>query len=118
MLRAFDAVKSGVRLQRDALNCRIQFLETPGRADEGPGGAEHGDKMRDASFGLPPDFIGSGVIMRAPVGVVRILVGIKIKIGMAFGKLAGNLDGAVGTFSGIGVDNVGAVGLEDALTLR
>src|SRR5271170_7809073 len=109
MLRAFNAMESGVGLQRDATDLRIQFLQAAGGSDESPGGAEHGHEMRDASFSLLPDFVCRGFVMRAPVGLVRILVGVEIKIRMALRILAGNFDGAIGAFGGVGVDDLCAV---------
>ena len=49
--------------------------------------------------------------MRTPVGVIGVLIGIEIKIGMALGKLARNLDRAIGAFGRIGVDDIRAISL-------
>ena len=98
-------------MQRDAADPRIQLFQTAGGADKGSGGAEHGDEVGDASLGLLPDFVRGGFVMGAPVGVVRILIGVEIKIGMALCVLACDLHGAVGTFSGVGVDDICAVRL-------
>jgi len=65
--------------------------------------------MRDASFSLLPDFVCGGFIMRAPVGVVRILIGVEVKIGITLDILTRDLDGAVGAFGGVGVDDICAV---------
>src|ERR1700682_3427827 len=73
--------------------------------------------MRDASFGLLPDFVRGGFVMRAPVGVVRILIGIEVKIGIALGILARDLDGAVGALGGIGVNDICAVCLQNPFSL-
>src|ERR1019366_873284 len=107
--RAFDAMEGGVGLQRDTANLWIQLLQPARGADEGSGGAEHGDEMRNTPFGLLPDFVGGGFIVGTPVGVVRILIGVKIEIGMALGILARDLEGAVGAFGRVGVDDICAV---------
>src|SRR5450631_2293150 len=117
VLGAFDSVERRVGLQRDALHGRVQFFEATRGPDEGAAGAEHRDKMRNASLGLLPDFVGGPVIVRFPVGVVGILVGIEILIGMLGGELAGQADGAVGAIGGIGIKNVGAIAMQDLLAL-
>ena len=73
--------------------------------------------MRDASLGLLPDFVGGAVIVSLPVGVVGILVGVEILIGMFGGEFAGHANGAVGTVGGIGVNNVGAVAVQNLFAL-
>jgi len=109
MLGAFDAVKWRVRLQRDATDVRIEFSQASRRADESSSRPHDRYKMRDAAFGLLPDFVRGGEVMRAPVGVIGILVGIEIKIGMLYREFMGDAGGAVGTFSGIGEDDICAV---------
>src|SRR5579863_5910405 len=69
--------------------------------------------MRDSSLGLLPDFVGGAVIMGFPVGIVGILVGVEILIGMFCGQFAGHANGAVGSISRVGVNNVGAVAVQD-----
>ena len=109
--RFFDAVEGGVGLERDAADLWIQLLQTTRGTDEGSSSAEHGDEVSDATFGLLPDFVRGGIVVREPVGVVRILIRVKIKIGMAVGVLARDVHGAVGAFGGIGEDDICAVRL-------
>jgi hypothetical protein len=64
MFGALDAVKGRVRLQRDALDCWIQFLQAARCSYECAAGSQHGREVRDAPGGLPPDFIGcSGIVV-------------------------------------------------------
>ena len=109
VLCPFDAVERGIGLERNAANLGIQFFQPACRPDEGSGGAEHGDEVGDAAFGLLPDFVRCAFVMRAPVGVIRILICIKIQIGMALGELPRNFDGSVRTFGRIGIDDICAV---------
>src|SRR5258706_10296926 len=109
MLGAFDPVERRIRLQRYATDSRIQLFQSPGGADESSSRPHDRNKMRDASFGLLPDFVGSGLVVRAPVGVVGILVRVEIKIGMLFRELVGDPGSAVGAFSGIREDDICAV---------
>src|SRR5580658_9073413 len=73
--------------------------------------------MRDPALSLLPDFVGGSVIVGLPVGLVGVLVGVEIFFGMLRGELAGHPDGAVGTVGGIGINDVGAVALQDLLAL-
>src|ERR1700687_1085197 len=98
MLRSFDAVERRVGLERDAADFWIQLLQSPRGPHACPRGPKHGDEMRDTSLRLLPDFVRGGVIMRPPVSIVRILIRIKIKIGMLRRILPRNLDGPIGTF--------------------
>ena len=66
--------------------------------------------MRDASLSLLPDFARGGFVMGAPVGVIRILVRIKTKIGMAFSILTRDLYRSIGALRRIGIDDICAVG--------
>ncbi len=111
MFRPLNSMEGGVGLQRNAADVRIQLFQSARGSDECSRCPEHGNEVRDAAFGLLPDFIGRGQVMRPPVGFIRILVSIKIKIGMAFGQLARNLDRSIGPFRGIGEDDICAISL-------
>src|SRR5882757_3681803 len=102
MLCSFDTVKGRIRLQRDATNVRIEFFQPACCADESSGRPHDRNKVRDTALGLLPDFISGGLVMRAPVSIIGILIGVKIKIRMFLRKLVSDLGGAVGTFPGIG----------------
>src|SRR5579871_771274 len=73
--------------------------------------------MGDAALRLLPDFVGCRVVVRLPVGVVRILVGIEVLIRVSRGQLPRHADGAVRSVAGIRINNVGAIALQDLLTL-
>ena len=73
--------------------------------------------MGDTSFRLLPDFVGRAMVVSLPVGGVRILVGIVIKIGMLRVEFARHADGAVGSIGRVGVNDVRAVGVQNAFAL-
>ncbi len=73
--------------------------------------------MGDLAFGLVPDLVGGGAVVRAPVFVVGVLVGVEVAVGFGGGQLAGFADGAVGAVGGVGPDDLGSVGGEKALAL-
>ncbi len=78
VLQTFQSIEGRIGFERNALDGGIQFLQSPRRADKCAAGAQAGQKMRDAAFSLPPDFVRRGFIMRAPVVVVRVLVGVPV----------------------------------------
>src|SRR5271165_4898511 len=57
VLPSFQAMKGSVRLQADAANRGIQFLEAPCGAHKCSAGAKPGNEMSDPSGGLLPDFV-------------------------------------------------------------
>ncbi len=119
MLRAFDAVKRRVGLQRDARDLRVQLLQSARRAHKSSAGPKHGDEVCHPAFGLPPDFVsGSVCVVRAPVGIVRVLIGIVIAFGIGGGHLPRLQDRAVGAFAGIGINDLGTVSPKNPLPLR
>ena len=73
--------------------------------------------MRDTSFRLLPDFVGCAMVVSLPVGIVRILVGVVVKIGMLRGEFARDANRAIGSFGGIGINDVRAVGVQDSFAL-
>jgi len=73
--------------------------------------------VSDASLSLLPDFVSRGQIVSFPVGLVGILVGVEILIGMIAGQFARHANGAVGAVTGIGIDDVGTVSLQNLLAL-
>src|SRR5712671_1894061 len=74
--------------------------------------------MSNAPFGLLPNLVRRSVIVREPIGVVRILVGVKIQIRMLGGKFASRTDRAIGTLARIGINDVGAVSVQNLLALN
>src|SRR5258705_9704833 len=109
MLGPFDPVERRIGLQRNATDEWVQLFQSPGGADKSSRRTHDRNKVRDASFRLLPDLVGSGLVMRAPVGVVGILVRVEIKIGMLLCELVRDPRSAVGTFPGIGEDDICAV---------
>ena len=56
--------------------------------------------------------------MRQPIRIVGILISVEIQIRTLGGQFARHADSAVGSVAGIGIDNIGAVGLQDFLALN
>src|SRR5580704_7244335 len=73
--------------------------------------------MGDTSFGLLPDFIGCAMVVSLPVGVVGILVGVEIFFRSIREKFTGFADCAVRAVGGIGINDVGAVGVQNVFAL-
>ena len=68
--------------------------------------------MRYAPRGLLPDFISSSVeVMRAPVGVVGILIGVVILFRIFGNHLARLANRAIRAFSGIGGNDSCAISI-------
>ena len=74
--------------------------------------------MRDASFCLLPDFVGCAMVVGLPVGIVGILVGVKIFLRISGIKFTSGSNRSVGAVTGIGVNNVGAIRMQNALALH
>src|SRR5512147_414453 len=98
MLGAFKAVKGRVGLERDAADFGIQFLQAARSADESSSRPHDRSKVCDVAFSLLPDFVGGGAIVRAPVGVVRVLVGVEIKVRFLLREFMSYSGSAVGAF--------------------
>src|SRR5581483_3616576 len=117
VLGALNAVEGGIRLERDASHPRVQLFEPSRGADERATCAQHGNKMRDAPLGLLPDLVGGAKVVSTPVRVIGILIRIKILVGSARMKFAGVTDRAVRSLGRVGIDDVRAVSLQNALAL-
>ena len=96
----------------------FKLLQPPRRADERAAGAEPRHVVRHAAFRLLENLGSGGQIMGAPVGGVIVLVRVEIKLGIFLGQAAHPANGAVGAFHGVGVDNLRAVGFQNALALH
>jgi hypothetical protein len=118
VLQPFEPVKRGVRLHGDALDGGVHLLEAAGDAHEGAAGAQAGNKMRDAPAGLVPDFEPGAVVVRLPVGVVRILVHVAEARRVVPNQLTSAQDGAVGAAIRVGPLYCGAVCVQDVFALR
>src|SRR5437660_11142280 len=106
MLGAFNPVERRIRLQRNAANLPIEFFQTTRRADESSGRSQDRYKMRDASLSLLPDLVRGSLIMRAPVGSVRILVGVKVKIRLLLRDFVRNPSSPIRSFSRVRKDDI------------
>src|SRR5713226_10702314 len=115
MLPTLQAVERGVGLQADAANRRVELFQAARYADKRSAGAQAGDKMGDAPAGLLPDFVGGGLVVRAPVCRIGVLVGIEILSGLAGVDFARAADGAVRTLVRRGNHQLDAVRLKDPL---
>ena len=69
--------------------------------------------MRDPSLSLLPDFVGRPVIVSFPVGLVRILIRIKILVGMIASQFTCHANRAIGSVGRIGIENICAVALQN-----
>ena len=85
---------------------RVEFVEAAGGAHEGAGGAEAGDEVGDAAFGLLPDLVGGAVVVGEPVVGVAVLVGVEVFFGFVGGEIAGFADGTVGAVGGVGPEDL------------
>src|ERR687893_2265157 len=117
VLHALEAVERRVGLEGDDLNFRVVLLEARARPDEGAARAETSDEVRDLTFGLLPDLGRRGLVVRARVGRVLVLVGVEVPLGV-LGVQAPRLpDGAVGALAGVGEHHLDAVGAQYLLAL-
>ncbi len=89
VLEAFEAVEGRVGLHGDALDARVELVQAAGGAHEGAAGAEAGDEVGDAAFGLLPDFVGGAVVVGEPVVVVAVLVGVEVFFGFGWRRVRG-----------------------------
>ena len=117
VLPSFEPVEGSVRLQADAANRRIQFLEAPRGADKSSAGAEPGDEMSDAPGGLFPDFVRRGLIMGAPIGRVAVLIHIKIPARLGGDNFLRAQNRSVRAFIARRDDQLGAKSLQNFLAL-
>ena len=93
----------------------IEFAQAARGADECAARAEACDEMRDAAFGLIPDFVGGAVIVGLPVRGIAVLIGIKIFFRIGGDDFVDFANGAVGGFVARSHDEFGAERGEDAL---
>src|SRR4051794_36221960 len=111
MLRALDSMERRVWLQRNASDIRIQLPKPPCRANKRSSGSHDRDQVCDASRSLLPDFVRCRRVVRAPVRIIGILVGVKILLGIFLREFMGDTSGAVRSLSRIGKDDICAVRL-------
>lgn len=114
MFEPFQPVQGGIGLKRNKSDIGVIFPQASSCVDEGACGAQFGGEMRDAPFGLVPDFDTPCFVMGLPVGRVVILIGIVEPFGVLDVELACHADSAIGAFEEICKDNFGSIGFENA----
>ena len=117
MLQSFYAVQRRVGLNCNQPHVAIVFAQTPSRSNERAAGSDSSHKMCDASFGLSNDLGSGGVIVRAPIRRVVVLVCIEVT-GRIGGQNTARLgDRPIRPLHGIGEHQLRAVGLQQSLPL-
>ena len=86
-------------------------------ADERAAGAETGDEMRQPSAGLLDDLRRGRVVVRAPVAVVAVLIGIEVAIGI-LGVTAGAPRGSRRRCSSSGLVRISSAPSARRISLR
>ena len=84
----------GVGRDRDDFYRWVVFLEPPGHAHQGAAGAKAGDEHIDVGDGLD-DFRAGGLVVRAGVALVAILVHHHVVVRVLFYQVLGDFDRAV-----------------------
>ena len=116
VLQPFQSIERRVRLHGDALDLRVQLLQSARRSHKGSGGAQGRDKVRHLTLGLLPDFVAGCAVVRAPVFVVRILVGVVVPVRFRRNHLPRLANRAVGSIRRVGPYNLRAISLEISLS--
>src|SRR5579862_5260137 len=73
--------------------------------------------MRDASFCLLPNLRSRACVVRLPIGIVVVLVGVEEAFRLRPSQFLGLFLGAVGAVTRIGKDKFRSVGLQDRFPL-
>src|SRR5207245_10303010 len=71
------AVDRAVGIRADDAYRRILLFQIFARAADRPAGADAGDEVGDAPFGLTPDLGSGGAVVRLGISRVEILIGLK-----------------------------------------
>src|ERR1041385_9406689 len=74
--------------------------------------------MSNAAFALLPDFIRCAVIMRLPVGIVRVLVGVEVLIRVFSIEFPSFADRPIRSFPRISKNNLRTVSMQDSFALN
>ncbi len=118
VLQPFETIERRVGLHGIAADARVQLTQPSRGAHERPAGAQACYKVRQAAFGLAPDFVGRAVVVGLPVVFVAVLVGVEVAPGLIRGQLARLADGAVRAVGRVGPNDVCAIGGKNAFALR
>src|SRR3954466_13952761 len=78
VLQPFQAMERRIRLERDALDARVQLAQATRLAHESAARPESRDKVFDSSFRLVPYLVSCSVVMGTPVSIVGILVAVEV----------------------------------------
>src|SRR5215212_345113 len=117
VLHPLQAVEGRVWLEGDDLYGGVVLLEPCRRPDEGAARAEPSDEVRYLSCGLVPDLRRRGLVVRARVGRVGVLVRVEVPLRVLRVYPPRLPDGPVRSLAGIGQHEIHAVGPEDLLPL-
>src|SRR5438046_674255 len=84
----------------------------------GAAGAQPRHEMRDLVLGLLPDLRRGAQVMRARVRRIAVLIDVEIAAGLLIHQAAQVANRPVAALERVGVDQLRAVGLDDALARR
>src|SRR5260370_19308346 len=118
VLPTLEAMEGRVGLQADALSSGIQLVEPSRGTHKGAAGTKSGDKVGNVVFGLLPNLERGGLIVRAPICRIAVLIGIEIPLRIAGVNLARPAYGSIGARVSGSQDDLGAVGRQNSLSLR
>ena len=76
-------MKRVVRLHAVAFDRGVKFLEPARRADKCAAGPESGNEVGDPAIRLLPNLQSRCLVVRLPVGVVVVLVGVEVLVGLS-----------------------------------
>src|SRR2546426_283951 len=106
-----------IRLHRNRAHRWVRLLQSSHHAGKRATRSQARNKVSYSSFGLLPDFATGAFVMRAPVGVVIILIRVEIFCSIARGHLASDRLRAVRALQRICFNNFRAVNSQNALAL-
>src|SRR5580765_4309122 len=103
------------RLKRNQLDGRIEFPQTARCSHKRAARSQPRDKMRQRARGLLDDLRSGRIVVRAPVAVVVVLIGIEVLVGILRKQTPRLPNGAVGTLERARHDQIRAKGPKDEL---
>src|SRR5215831_4945697 len=114
MTCSFEAVKARGRLDADTFDSRQFLLQAAGGADQRTSGTNEGAKMGDEAIGLFQNLDSGRVVVGLPVCVIAVLIWVEVAARVFRVNLLNAASRTVGPFGGVGQNEFGPVGLEDA----
>src|SRR5215203_283761 len=115
VLHPLQAVEGRVRFEGDDLYGGVVLLEPCRRPDEGAARAEPSDEVRYLAGGLLPDLRRRGLVVRARVGRVGVLIWVEVPLRILRVHPSRLPDSPVRALAGIGQHEIHAVGSQDLL---